>query len=510
MESSSISSALYVQGIVSHIIGFLPWKQQVYCRLVSKTWCLAVDEERNEPIALHVQDKDALLTWRFPEQYRLTGKEWKEKSFPLWRLPSIPNSIASRVVKLTLVANFSSQYEDCYDLCDYQSINGTHNLLLQRFTSLEDLTILSDYNIAATMFFRNENFLFSSQWHNVWKSSAPFPLSLKRLVYYETSMSTPRPYSLEVWRPADIRHLVTLVPNLEELECPTNAAVGGTLADFLPLAATLRRLNLRDCVNVVNSAESCDSLIKQFPKLEAWDFSGTSMMPEPTVSFVVQKNLLLNETAEDLPLDPNTDDIVYKTELQMSKFSGIKVLNKYKSGLREKYVTAIDRDVAGGDPSKWTMKQSPNWNDRIVHEELIYISKVLVALMLHKRQIMLVGDWSCVTYDHLRRESLRFHSVICHSPWGPFPSEQIKQAARAMKRRRRWRKLRSATRTAIQTSAHYLKLTCLASIPRTLFSFAATPPDKQKSSRPSREDPNYWLVQTPIRRRGGLRFLGSR
>jgi hypothetical protein len=94
--TSSCSDILSLQGIVSNVIAYLPWRQQyLTCHLVSKVWCAAADEDRTEPITLRVEDRDPCQTWRFPEKYHLKGKEFKDSSFPLWRVPVMPDKVAS-------------------------------------------------------------------------------------------------------------------------------------------------------------------------------------------------------------------------------------------------------------------------------------------------------------------------------------------------------------------------------------------------------------------------------
>jgi hypothetical protein len=446
------STTLSLQGVVSNVIAYLPWKQQfLTCRLVSKVWCAAVDEDRTEPITLHVEDRDPCQTWRFPEKYHLKGKEFKDSSFPLWRVSVMPDMVASRVTKMILVARFSPLHQHCYDLADYHSLDGTRNVFWRRFMCLEDLTILSDFNMACALFMRAGYHLNWFRYEDFFVGCDRFPLSLKRLVYYETCTSGQEsPCGLAVeGTGCDVGLLVYAAPNLEVLECPGNEVLFGNFSDLLPVSKTLRRLNLGNCKNMTNDMESIEAVSSHFPNLEAWDISG-AIIADNSSQFQYHTDLL-TESFETQIVQKGTNgtDWDYAKRHTCHFRTFWTVFLRFIQALREKNSPPAARNVTVGNTHLWVRDPTTQWNTQEKWKEHVEECKDKVQWIIDAQKFMRVGDRSCVTFEHYRREMLRYEMLwdkhnFFLNPWLTINIPEVSWLATQLRFRRNKKKMKAS------------------------------------------------------------------
>lgn len=414
------------------------------CRLTSKVWCAAVDEGRTESITLHVEDRDHFQTWRFPEKYHLKGKDFKENNFPLWCISTLPDQIASRVTKMTLVVKFSAFHMHCYDLEDYQSLNGTTNIFWKRFTNLADLTLLSDFNMAATLFLRSDTGLNGFYYEQeFFTNTDKFPLSLKKLTYLETCTLEQHRYFCNDPCTCGLKTLVEAAPNLEILECPGNERLVGKMSDLLPLSKSLRRLNLHNCKYVTNGTGSSDAIIKQLLHLEAWNLSGLSI-PERTTPLHFRVDLLAeefrNETPQNCPLIGG-EDWEYCNDNGWAWHTYCHILSKFIEAVRETNVRSVDRNTQQSNSGLWLHDPTSDWNTNEKWKDHIKTCGFIIRANLQKQQLMKVGDWSSVTYQQYRRETIRFQALWhkqhrFQNPFLTIDGWEVSNLARKMKLRR--------------------------------------------------------------------------
>lgn len=405
----AVADALAISGVVSHIVGYLPWKQQLRsCRYVSRLWCEAA-ANRTEPITLHCEDRDELYGCCYPAEYqqmykcRPTKTQWEDNHVPLWLAPRLPEFIIQRVVKMTFVARFAIEHANYYDLADYYSHDGQYNYFFGRFANLEDLAILSDFTTALLFFNYPEGF----DHHNSPACQLVHPcLSLKKLVYYESAW----PRTVErrrIWTHCDLQVFSKIAPNLEHLECPGNLTITGRLDSLLPLSNSLKVLNLNGCPVEGNVGD----IIPKMHLLKAWDFTGTKIHPGdgPTMRAMAQhENQLRKRKSSRAGLDRRYT-FVNRVGVILGMIYG------YGDHSREKIVTGLTLEQSQpGHTAPPEPKYTGKFEKQISHPgghdydndfcstRMKRIRRNLQVMLLMKKG-MKVKNWEKVNYQKLRQ-----------------------------------------------------------------------------------------------------------